>query len=189
MITPNACFTSVFVAVACLCPLVAQASEVASENPAELDYVLPVSELPKEIYGVPCILDKGNADLPPMLRCEAKDPMKDPSISVGSRTSACTATLEETKEFRRKYMNDGTPFANVVWVRSFVPESVPGGRGFTGFYQKSLGNRYWWEVCGQGRMTTVLVIMFAPLDNEALKADVEMKVFGVAPQNQSSNGN
>lgn len=97
--------------------------------------------------------------------------------------SDCQRTTQQLIEDRRAAINDGTPFFNVVWEREFLPASVPDGVGYKGFYQLSMGNRYWWETCGSGRHTRVSVIMFAPVDNEALKAEVEEKVFGVSRTN------
>ena len=87
-------------------------------------------------------------------------------------------------------MNDGSPFFRVVWEKAFNPETVVNGVGFKGFYQKAMGNRYSWATCGGGKLTKVLAIMFAPTDNEALKAEIELKVFGVdSPASNAPKGN
>ena len=110
------------------------------------------------------------------------DASKNPSTIVSVVESQCAMTWQQMAEARRNWVNDGTPFFTVVWQESFTPPSVADGVGYRGFYQKSMGNRYWWETCGQGRLTRVSVIMFAPLDNDALKAEIEEKVFGIGRQ-------
>ena len=163
-----------------------EASKIPSK-PVDV-FLLPSGLLPSEIYGVPCVLEDGDKNFRPSIQCRGKDPMKDPSTSVVARESACDTPIEKAMEFRRNYMNDGTPFSKVVWEKPFAPESIPDAIGFKGFYQKSLGNRYWWEACGQGKLTSVLVIMFGPLDNDALKAEIEQKIYGVAPQTDLNLG-
>ena len=102
---------------------------------------------------------------------------KKPSIGVSVQNSTCEKTQEQMIAERRAQVNDGTPFFNVIWEEGFSPPSVPQSVGFRAFYQTMQGNRYFWATCGQGKLTRVLVIMFAPTDNEALKAEIEEKVF------------
>jgi hypothetical protein len=137
---------------------------------------------------VPCKEIAGTKDFAPSLRCMAQEPTKLPSTSVSVQDSSCERTQDEMMASERHWMNDGTPFFNVVWERPFNPPSVKGGRGFKGFYQKSMGNRYSWATCGDGKLTQVLVIMLSPVDNEKLKAEVEMKIFGVSATAADSKG-
>jgi hypothetical protein len=161
----------------CAAPVAAEGQVPSSSEVPGL--ILPSGSIPTEIFGVACIPKAGDANFVPSLRCFSREPTKLPSISVSVRDSACTATQAEMIDRERTWMNDGTPFFKVVWERAFNPLTVDNGIGFKGFYQRSMGNRYVWATCGGGKLTQILVIMMAPIDNEALKAEVELKVFGV----------
>jgi hypothetical protein len=143
-------------------------------------FTVPSGTVPAQIFGNDCAMRSGDSVLPPILVCQPEKITEKPSISVSSVDNKCELTQVQMMEKWRRFWNDGTPFFNIVWERDFAPVSVPGAIGFKGFYQKSLGNRYVWTVCGQGKLTTVMATLFAPTDNDALKADIELKVFGVA---------
>jgi hypothetical protein len=159
-------------------PLAAQ--EASSKQPASL--VLPSGEIPTEIFGAECKVEAGDANFVPSLVCKSASPLRGPAISVSVRDATCDQSQGQMMERWRSRMNDGTPFFNVVWERPFRPAAIASAVGFSGFYQRSMGNRYVWATCGAGKLTEVLVIMFAPLDNDTLKAEVELKVFGVGAE-------
>lgn len=161
------------------CATISHASETVVLETSTKPFVLPSGTLPETIFGSVCVTKEADATFAAMLDCEGKDVVKNPRITVSVIEDKCDRTAEQMMEARRNWLNDGTPFFKVVWERKFSPTSVPDGIGYQGFYQKSLGNRYWWETCGQGRLTRVSVIMFGPIDNDALKAEIEQKVFGI----------
>lgn len=174
---------------AALMALVPLSTTTSAAEPLPADtvqklFVLPSGSVPEQIFGNDCVQKPGDETFAPMLVCEPKKITENPVVTVSVVDSNCEKTSEQMMSERRASMNDGTPFFNVVWERSFSPPSVQNATGYRAFYQKSMGNRYWWETCGQGRLTRVSVIMFAKLDNEALKAEIEEKIFGVVPLSQ-----
>jgi hypothetical protein len=152
---------------------------VRAEELKAPDFSLPSGTVPTTIFGNVCKMIAGDANFAPRLDCKGTDVVKDPSILISMVDSKCERSSEQMMADRRRLINDGTPFFNVVWQQEFLPASVPSGVGYRGFYQLSMGNRYWWETCGNGKLTRVSVIMFSPTNNDALKADIEEKVFGV----------
>lgn len=173
-------FIYVASAICCLSvSLTSYAEDLSPTKTTSTPFMLPYGSVPTEIFGNDCVTRDGDANFSPSLVCAAADPAKHPSISVTVADSRCEKTQEQMIAEERNKFDDGTPFFNVVWERDFSPLKVEGAIGFKAFYQKSMGNRYFWSVCGQGKKTSVLVVMFSPTDNEALKAEIENKVFGI----------
>lgn len=142
--------------------------------------ILPSGVSPKEIFGNPCVIRAGNNLISPILSCKVAQPTQKPAISVSVIDSRCERNEEQILAAHRRQFDDNSPFFNVIREVTFTPKSVPDSIGIHAFYQTSFGNRYVWTVCGQGKLTRVLVIILAQTDNEALKAEIEEKVFGIS---------
>jgi hypothetical protein len=156
----------------------AASAQPAAGDAAARPLELPFGPIPKEIHGVACEVRPGNADFAPSLNCAARDPLKQPSISVAvsdARAGLIRADLAANE--RRAFQ--GRPIFNVVREEGFVPPADPSAIGYRALYQTELGNRYVWAVASKGKLVRVLVIVFAPTDFGAMIRDVEAKVYGV----------
>jgi hypothetical protein len=158
--------------------------EVCAEEPMPAEapsahFIVPSGSVPTEIFGNKCVKRAGDANFAPMLSCKANNVAEHPSISVSVVQNKCDKTQEQMIVASRNQYNDGTPFFKVVSEVSFVSETAPDEVGFRAFYQTSLGNRYVWHVCGNGKLTRVLAQIFSPTDNDALANEIEDKVFGI----------
>ncbi|HEU0099876.1 MAG TPA: hypothetical protein VFQ67_14020 [Allosphingosinicella sp.] len=155
----------------------ARAQETSSPGAA---FALPFGPVPKEIFGVPCEARPGDAEFAPSLKCNGKDALKEPGISVAvsdlpTRPTRADLIARERKAFQYR------PIFNIIREEDFTPPGDPGAIGFRALYQTDFGNRYVWAVHSRGKLIRVLVLVFSPMDFAAMTADVEAKVFGLPP--------
>jgi len=163
--------------------LQAVAAPPASASPppaaAGAEFSLPFGPVPAEIDGVPCRPLKGHGDFAPSLLCDPAKPMEQPTINLSVADWRSHPSRAELIAHMREAFHERTIF-NVIREEPFAPPGDPEAVGFRAYYQTEFGNRYVWAVLTRGKLIRVIAAVFAPTDLEALKGDVELKVFAVA---------
>jgi hypothetical protein len=154
------------------------AAQGVGSAPSSQTLVLPFGPVPAELHGVACEARPGDAHFSPHLKCSAKDPLKQPSISVAVADQPVPPTRAELMARERRAF-EHRPIFNVVREGDFVPPGDPEAIGYRALYQTEMGNRYVWAAWSKGKLVRVLVIVFAPTDFPAMIADIEAKIFGM----------